>query len=162
MKTRNILIVAGIGLLAYWWWKGMGKKQLETKDLSNNNPLGATPVAEVIPAKDVLLKSPVTVDDLSSKQAANRRAGRKVRVKNDRVVLPVQTEPIKEEVVMPRTNLLPNLYSDNIGLTVERSTIVHTTSDYQNFSGNTTNIQQACKCNSKSGQKYRTNIPQLP
>ena len=139
----------------------MGKKPVETKDLTNKEPLGGTPIAAVIPAKDVLLKSPVTVDDLSSKEAANIRAGRMVRLRNERVVPSVQPNPSKEEIVMKRTNLLPNLYADNIGLPVERSTIVHATTDYQNFSGNTSNIQDACRCNKKV-QKYRTNIPQLP
>ena len=159
MKTRNVLIVGGLALLAYYLWRGTGKKPLLTKGMTNKEPLGGG--AKVLPAKDVMLPAPVTVNDLSSREAATRRERIKARVRNPRVVLPAERAEVKEEVVVQRTNLLPNAYNDNVGLPVERATIVHTTAAFQNFSGNTATIQDVCRCIDKQ-PKYRSALPKMP
>lgn len=163
MKTRNILILAGLGLLGYYWWKSKQNKPLIAKDLTNNNPLGsgAAPTPVVIPEQEALLKDPLTVEDLSNKNAY-KRGGKMVVTRRARVVMPKQQPIIKEPIIGQPINLVPNVYGDNINLPIERSREVFVQGGYQNFTGSTNDIQNACKCNKQNKQRYRLNIPQLP
>lgn len=161
MKTRDVLIVGGIAVLLYYFWYRGRKKPVVVADLTNKNPLGGGAAPTEVPAVEVTLKQPLTVEDMPNKNAV-RGAGRKATVRNARKVSPQAQPPMKEPIFMPRNNAIPNAYNDNIGLTVERPTIVHQAGDYQNFVGNTTSIQCACKTDKKRTQRYRTNLPQLP
>jgi hypothetical protein len=160
MKTSDVLLIAGIGVLA-WWLLGR-KKPLEAKDMTNTKPLGSGAAPTEIPAVDAMVKSPVTVEDLSSRRGANQRDKKSVRIRNPRVVKAVENPVVKGSLTIERTNVNPSVYNDEIGLTIEKPTIVHATSDYQNFIGNTSSIQKVCRCTSKTDKRYRTNLPQMP
>lgn len=161
MKTREVLLVGGVAVLLYYLWYTNRKKPLLVSDMPNKNPLGSGAAPTEIPAVDVTLKQPLMADDLSSKTAVVGN-GRKVRVRNPRVVIPAEKPVEKKPIFMPTNNAVPNAYNDTVGLPVEKLTIVHQAGDYQNFVGNTTNIQCACANNKKRTQRYRTNLPQLP
>lgn len=161
MKTRDVLIVGDIAVLLYYFWNRGRKKPVLVADMTNKSPLGSGAAPTEVPAVEVTLKQPLTVEDMPNKNAI-RGAGQRARIRNPRVVLPVEQTPIKQPIFMPRNNAIPNAYNDNIGLTVERPTIVHQAGDYQNFVGNTSSIQCACKTDKKRTQRYKTNLPQLP
>jgi len=160
MKTRNVLVIAGLGLLWYLWYSNKSKKPVTVDDLSNKNPLGGGAAPTIIPAVDVLLKNPVTVADLSNKNA-NNNGGVIARVRNARQVIPAERPPLKEPLYGQPTNLLPNEYNDNIGVPIRKNSWSGR-QDFQNFSGSTTDIQKACRCNSKNKQRYSLDIPKLP
>jgi len=162
MKTRNFLVVAGgLGLLWYLWYTNKSKKPVTVADLGNKNPIGGGGAPTVIPAVDVLLKNPVTVADLSNKNA-NNNGSVTARVRNARRVIPAERPPLKEPLYGQPTNLLPNAYNDNIGLPIQRDRGTFVYNDFQNFSGSTTDIQKACRCNSKNKKRYSLDIPKLP
>jgi hypothetical protein len=161
MKTRNVLLLGAAIALGYFYWNNWRKKNVKVADLTNKNPLGSGAAPTEIPAVDVTVKKPVTADDLTNKNAYRNQLVKK-RVKNPRAVIPPPPSGEKAPVYLRSENAVPNTNSTNIGKTVERDRLVEGNVDYQNFMGDTTNIQCACKKNKSTAKIYKSSLPQLP
>jgi len=154
MKTRNILLVAGVGLLAWWFLKNK-KKPLTKEDLSAGQGGSPAPLlkgngAPEAPAASTL-KQPLTVDDLSKKQTVA------LEIKN--YVVPVLEKPtLKEPIAIPATNLVPNMYDRGVGQPLPMNDQY-----YASFAGVCSeNMESACKCTSQRKEKFKLDLPKLP
>jgi hypothetical protein len=154
MKTRNILLLAGVGYLAWLYFRNK-KKPLKAEDLSagkNGSPApllkgNGAPEAPTSPA----LKQPITVDDLSMKVTPVFDV--------QPMAMPILEKPaLREPIVMPATNLIPNTYDRGVGQPLPMNDQY-----YASFAGVCSeNIESACKCAGQRKEKYKLDIPKLP
>lgn len=154
MKTRDILIIAGLGYLA--WYLLKGKKPLMKEDLSAGKGGSPSPTikgsgAPTPPPVMGGLKTPVTVEDLSLKV--------KPAFVPQEYVMPTLEKPtLREPIEIPATNLVPNIYDRGVNAPLA-------TKDqyYASFAGTCSeNMESACKCASTRKEKYKLDIPKLP
>jgi hypothetical protein len=155
MKSRDILLLAGIGLLA-WYLLRDKKKPLMKEDLSAGKGGSDAPPFKGGEDKKPspyppyrLRKNPLQVDDFSKKQPVF------VTPKLD--VMPDVLKPeLKEPISMPAANLIPNVYDRGVNQPLPDKY-------YASFAGTCSeNIQSACKCTSKKSEKYQIDLPKLP
>ena len=140
MKTRTIVGIGAIALLAYLLLRKKKGMNLSDIKVDKNAPAPATPTASLTVVKSDapvnLKKSPVLIED--------------IRV------------PVKEPIYIAPINAIPNEYDRGVGqpLTVAAN---GRQESYYNMSGYCSeNVQNACKCSSEKKGKYTLDIPQLP
>jgi len=140
MKTRTIVGIGAIALLAYLLLKKKKGVNLSDIKVDKNAPAPLTPTASLTVVKGDapvnLKKSPVLIED--------------IRV------------PVKEPIYIAPINAIPNVYDRGVGqpLTVAAN---GRQESYYNMSGYCSeNVQNACKCSSEKKGKYTLDIPQLP
>lgn len=156
MKTRNILLFAGLGLLAWYFLKNK-KIPLMAEDLSAGSGGSAAPTLkgngapEPVAQLNAGLKQPLTVDDLSKKVTP-------VIPAKD-LVLPVLEKPaLREPVEIAPVNLMPNAYDRGVNQPLPLNDQY-----YASFAGVCSeNMESACKCTSQRKEKYMLDIPKLP
>ncbi len=153
MKSRDILLLAGVGLLA-WWLLRDKKKPLMKEDLSAGKGGSDAPPFKGAQDKKApnpyrLRKNPISVDDLSKKQPVF------VTPKLD--VMPDVLKPeLKEPISIPAANLIPNVYDRGVNQPLPDQY-------YASFAGVCSeDIQSACKCTSTKSEKYQIDLPKLP
>lgn len=154
MKTRNILLLAGVGYLAWLYFRNK-KKPLKAEDLSagkNGSPApllkgNGAPQAPAMPT----VKQALTVDDLSKKVAQD------LPVKN--LVTPEILKPtFKKPIDIPATNLIPSVYDRGVGQPLPMNDQY-----YASFAGVCSeNMESACKCVAGKKEKYQLDLPKLP
>lgn len=140
MKTRTIVGIGAIALLAYLLLKKKKGVNLSDIKVDKNAPAPLTPTASLTVVKGDapvnLKKSPVLIED--------------IRV------------PVKEPIYIAPINAIPNVYDRGVGqpLTVAAN---GRQESYYNMSGYCSeNVQNACKCSAGKTGKYTLDIPQLP
>ena len=155
MKTRDIIIVAGLGLLAYYLLMGK-KKPLMKEDLPAGSGGSKAPLlkgngAPEAPVKSPAQKTPLTVEDLSLKI--------KPSLPVQEYVMPTLEKPtLKEPISIPANNLIPNVYDRGVN-----QPMAVNDQYYASFAGNCSeNMQNACKCASTRKEKFKLDIPKLP
>ena len=156
MKTRDILLVAGIGLLAWYLLKGK-KTPLKVQDLtagSGGSPapaLKGNGAPEPVAKLNAGLKQPLTVEDF------NKKVTPVIPPKD--FVLPVLEKPaLREPVKIAPVNLIPNVYDRGVN-----QPLGETDQFYASFAGVCSeNMESACKCTSERREKYKLDIPKLP
>ena len=140
MKTRTLVGLGAIALLAYLLLRK--KKGVELSDIKvdKNAPAPSTPTAAVSVSKSDapvnLKKSPVLIED--------------IRV------------PVKDPIYIAPINAIPSVYDRGVGqpLTIAAN---GNKEAYYNMSGYCSeNVQNACKCTQERTGKYKLDIPQLP
>lgn len=155
MKTRDIVIIAGLGLLAYYLLKR--KKPLMKEDLPAGSGGSKAPLIKGSGAPEApknsspALKSPVTLEDLSLKV--------KPALATQEYVMPSLEKPaLRVPVSIPATNLIPDVYDRGVNQSLP-------TKDqyYASFAGACSeSMESACKCASTRKEKYKLDIPKLP
>lgn len=156
MKTRDILLVAGIGILAWYLLKGK-KSPLKVQDLTAGSGGSAAPslkgngAPEPVAQLNSGLKQPLTVEDLSKKVTP-------VIPAKD-LVLPVLDKPtLKEPLEIAPVNLIPNVYDRGVNQPLPLNDQY-----YASFAGVCSeNMESACKCTSERKEKFKLDIPKLP
>jgi hypothetical protein len=152
MKSRDILLLAGIGLLA-WYLLRDKKKPLMKEDLSAGKGGSDSPTFKGAEDKKIsqkpARKRPISVGDLSKKQP--------ISIPTKLEVMPDVLKPeLKEPILMPAANLIPNVYDRGVNQPLGDQY-------YASFAGTCSeNIQNACKCTSTKKEKYQIDIPKLP
>jgi hypothetical protein len=154
MKTRDILLIAGLGYLA--WYLLKGKKPLMKEDLSAGKGGSPSPTmkgsgAPQAPATLGGFKKPVTVDDLSLQL--------KPVMQPQEFVMPTLEKPaLREPIEIPATNLIPNVYDRGVNAPLPMNDKY-----YASFAGTcSSSMENACKCASTRKDKYQIDLPKLP
>ena len=140
MKTRTIVGIGAIALLAYLLLKKKKGVNLSDIKVDKNAPAPPTPTASLTVVKGDapvnLKKSPVLIED--------------IRV------------PVKEPIYIAPINAIPNVYDRGVGQPLSIAANGRQESFY-NMSGYCSeNVQNACKCSAGKTGKYTLDIPQLP
>ena len=140
MKTRTIVGIGAIALLAYLLLKKKKGVNLSDIKVDKNAPAPLTPTASLTVVKGDapvnLKKSPVLIED--------------IRV------------PVKEPIYIAPINAIPNVYDRGVGQPLSIAANGRQESFY-NMSGYCSeNVQNACKCSAGKTGKYTLDIPQLP
>lgn len=140
MKTRTIVGIGAIALLAYLLLKKKKGVNLSDIKVDKNAPAPPTPTASLTVVKGDapvnLKKSPVLIED--------------IRV------------PVKEPIYIAPINAIPNVYDRGVGQPLSTAANGRQESFY-NMSGYCSeNVQNACKCSAGKTGKYTLDIPQLP
>lgn len=155
MKTRDILLLAGVGLLA-WWYLKKKDKPLMKEDLSAGQGGSPKPTfvgdASPKPVPPIgIAKAPITVEDLSLKL--------KQTIPTSEYVMPVLEKPtLREPISIPATNLIPNIYDRGVN-----QPLAPNDQYYASFAGSCSeDLQTACKCATTKKEKYKLDIPKLP
>lgn len=140
MKTRTLVGIGAIALLAYLLLRKKKGVNLSDIKVDKDAPAPATPTASLTVVKSDapvnLKKSPVLIED--------------IRV------------PVKEPIYIAPINAIPNVYDRGVGqpLTIAAN---GRQESYYNMSGYCSeNVQNACKCTAGRTGKYTLDIPQLP
>lgn len=133
MKTKDILLVGGVALIAYLLLRRR-KRPMVVSDIKTTVS-APTPAPSVKAAfNDVLRKNPVVVEDI--------------------------VVPVKKPIMIPATNLIPNIYDRGVGQAVDFGA---SGERYYNMSGICSeNVAEACKCSVKTKESYKLDIPTLP
>ena len=149
MKKETLFVVALAGVLAYLYFMKKDKKQDVVKP-ADINPQPKPSIPKL--ATNPVVKSPVTVDDLSKKPVpADKYAYTEV--------MDIKRPEIKEPVVIEPINLIPNIYDRGVGAKLN----INPDQMYASFSGQCSeNIQTACRCVKSKDSRYKLDIPQLP
>jgi hypothetical protein len=140
MKTRTIVGIGVIALLAYLLLRKKKGVNLSDIKVDKNAPAPPTPTASLTVVKGDapvnLKKSPVLIED--------------IRV------------PVKEPIYIAPINAIPNVYDRGVGQPLSIAANGRQESFY-NMSGYCSeNVQNACKCSAGKTGKYTLDIPQLP
>jgi hypothetical protein len=140
MKTRTIVGIGAIALLAYLLLRKKKGVNLSDIKVDKNAPAPPTPTASLTVVKGDapvnLKKSPVLIED--------------IRV------------PVKEPIYIAPINAIPNVYDRGVGQPLSIAANGRQESFY-NMSGYCSeNVQNACKCSAGKTGKYTLDIPQLP
>ena len=140
MKTRTIVGIGAIALLAYLLLRKKKGVNLSDIKVDKNAPAPLTPTASLTVVKGDapvnLKKSPVLIED--------------IRV------------PVKEPIYIAPINAIPNVYDRGVGQPLSIAANGRQESFY-NMSGYCSeNVQNACKCSAGKTGKYTLDIPQLP
>ena len=133
MKTKDILLLGGVALVAYLLLRRR-KRPMMASDIKTTVS-APTPAPTVKAAfNDVLKKNPVVVEDI--------------------------VVPIKKPIVVPATNLIPNIYDRGVGQPVDFDS---SGERYYNMSGVCwESVSNACQCSLKDKQSFKLDIPTLP
>jgi hypothetical protein len=140
MKTRTIVGIGAIALLAYLLLRKKKGVNLSDIKVDKNAPAPPTPTASLTVVKGDapvnLKKSPVLIED--------------IRV------------PVKEPIYIAPINAIPNVYDRGVGQPLSIAANGRQESFY-NMSGYCSeNVQNACRCSAGRTGKYTLDIPQLP
>jgi hypothetical protein len=140
MKTRTIVGIGVIALLAYLLLRKKKGVNLSDIKVDKNAPAPPTPTASLTVVKGDapvnLKKSPVLIED--------------IRV------------PVKEPIYIAPINAIPNVYDRGVGQPLSIAANGRQESFY-NMSGYCSeNVQNACRCSAGRTGKYTLDIPQLP
>jgi hypothetical protein len=140
MKTRTIVGLGAVALLAYLLLRKKKGVQLSDIKVDKNAPAPSTPTASVTVVKSdapVNLKSsPVLIEDIKV--------------------------PVKRPIYIPAINSIPNVYDRGVGQPLDMAANASKESFY-NMSGYCSeNLQNACRCSAARTGKYTLDIPQLP
>jgi hypothetical protein len=140
MKTRTIVGIGAIALLAYLLLRKKKGVELSNIKVDKNAPAPPTPTASLTVVKSdapVNLKSsPILLEDIKV--------------------------PVKEPIFIPATNSIPNVYDRGVGQPLAFSANGNQESFY-NMSGYCSeNVQNACRCSAGRTGKYTLDVPQLP
>jgi hypothetical protein len=140
MKTRTIVGIGAIALLAYLLLRKKKGVNLSDIKVDKNAPAPPAPTASLTVVKGDapvnLKKSPVLIED--------------IRV------------PVKEPIYIAPINAIPNVYDRGVGQPLSIAANGRQESFY-NMSGYCSeNVQNACKCSAGKTGKYTLDIPQLP
>jgi hypothetical protein len=140
MKTRTLVGIGVIALLAYLLLRKKKGVNLSDIKVDKNAPAPPTPTASLTVVKGDapvnLKKSPVLIED--------------IRV------------PVKEPIYIAPINAIPNVYDRGVGQPLSIAANGRQESFY-NMSGYCSeNVQNACKCSAGKTGKYTLDIPQLP
>jgi hypothetical protein len=140
MKTRTIVGIGAIALLAYLLLRKKKGVNLSDIKVDKNAPAPPTPTASLTVVKGDapvnLKKSPVLIED--------------IRV------------PVKEPIYIAPINAIPNVYDRGVGQPLSIAANGRQESFY-NMSGYCSeNLQNACRCSAARTGKYTLDIPQLP
>lgn len=155
MKSRDILVLAVIGLAAYYLLMGK-KKPLKKEDLPAGSGGSAAPVikgtgAPQAPTSNGGQKTPVTVQDLSKRT-------KPTFVPTDYVMPDIEKPALKQPIEIPALNLIPNVYDRGVN-----QPLPNRDQYYASFAGQCSeDIQTACKCASNKTEKFKIDIPKLP
>ena len=154
MKTRDIVIIAGLGLLAYYLL--MRKKPLMKEDLpagsgGSKSPVFSGKASPTPPTNTGGVKQPVTVEDLSLKI-------KPALVPQEYVMHTLEKPALRVPVSIPATNLIPSVYDREINKPMPVNDQF-----YASFAGACSeSMESACKCASTRKEKYKLDIPKLP
>lgn len=155
MKTRDILLIGGLGVLAYYLLTRK-KPDLTKEDLSagkGGSPKPTFPSQPKLatPPLNPNAKQPITVEDLSLKI--------KPVIPTQEYVMPQLEKPtLREPILIPATNLIPSVYDREVN-----QPIAPNDQYYASFAGTCSeDMQSACKCASTRKEKYQLDIPKLP
>lgn len=140
MKTRTIVGIGAIALLAYLLLRKKKGVNLSDIKVDKNAPAPATPTASLTVVKSDapvnLKKSPVLIEDIKV--------------------------PVKDPVYIAPINAIPNVYDRGVGQPLSIAANGRQESFY-NMSGYCSeNVQNACRCTAERTGKYTLDIPQLP
>jgi hypothetical protein len=152
MKSRDILLIAEIGLAAYYLLMGK-KKPLKKEDMPAGKGGSDAPVFKggSLPTYQSRPTTPVTVDDLSKKV-------KPAFVKTDYVMPDIVKPAYKEPIQMPALNLVPNIYDRGVNQPLPNKDAY-----YASFAGQCSeDMQTACACASARKEKFSIDIPKLP
>lgn len=153
MKSRDILLITVIGLVAYYLLMGK-KKPLKKEDMPAGKGGSATPVFKGNGAPQPQPRptpTVVTVDDLSKKV-------KPAFVQTDYVMPDIEKPAYKEPIQMPALNLVPNIYDRGVNQPLPNKDAY-----YASFAGQCSeDIQTACACASTKKEKFSIDIPKLP
>ena len=152
MKTKDILLLAGVGFLAWWLLRGK-KAPLKKEDIPAGKGGSNAPTFDGPKEKEYKYsparKNPLLVGDMNKKSPAYINP--KLQVMPD-IIKPELKEPIS----MPANNLIPSVYDRGVNQPLPDQY-------YASFAGTCSeNIQSACKCTSSKNEKYQIDIPKLP
>jgi hypothetical protein len=145
MNRNTLLTVAVIGLVAYF----LLRKPKEAKEIGQSPEDAGT--NKTVEGVDAGTKAQTT----ATLKAKGVRVPKKRRVLLEEIVVP------KEPIVIPPSNLIPNVYSRGVNqpLPIEVSA---NGERYFNMSGTCSeNIQTACKCTAKTKERYKLDIPNI-
>jgi len=155
MKSRDILLIAVIGLAAYYLLMGK-KKPLKKEDLPAGSGGSKAPTmkgtgAPTSPTGNGGQKSPVTVDDLSKRV-------KPAFVATDYVMPQIEKPALRKPVEIQALNVIPSVYDRGVN-----QPLANKDQYYASFAGQCSeDIQNACKCASTKKEKFQIDIPKLP
>lgn len=133
MKTKDILLLGGVALLAYLLLRRR-KRPVMASDIKTTVSAPTPAPSAAAAFNDVLRKNPVVVEDI--------------------------VVPVKKPIVIPATNLIPNIYDRGVGQPVD---IGAGGERYYNMSGICSeSVASACKCTVETKESYKLDIPTLP
>lgn len=133
MKNRDILLLGGAALLAYLLLRRKKRPMMASDIKTTVSAPTPAPTAKAA-FSSVLKKNPVVVEDI--------------------------VVPVKKPIMIPATNLIPNIYDRGVGQDVDFGA---SGEKYYNMSGICSeNVAQACNCSVKNKESYKLDIPTLP
>ena len=133
MKTKDILLLGGVALLAYLLLRRR-KRPVMASDIKTTVSAPTPAPSAAAAFNDVLKKNPVVVEDI--------------------------VVPVKKPIVIPATNLIPNIYDRGVGQPVALGAGGER---YYNMSGICSeSVASACKCTVETKESYKLDIPTLP
>lgn len=133
MKNRDILLLGGVALLAYLLLRRR-KRPMVVSDIKTTVSAPTPAPSAKAAFNDVLKKNPVLVEDI--------------------------VVPVKKPIMIPATNLIPNVYDRGVGKDVDFGA---SGEKYYNMSGICSeSVAQACNCSVKNKESYKLDIPTLP
>ena len=139
MKTRTIVGLGAVVLLAYLLLRKKKGVELSNIKVDKNAPAPSTPTASVTVVKS---DSPVNL-------------------KSSTVLLEDIKVPIKNPIFIPAINVIPNVYDRGVGQPLAFSGNRSQESFY-NMSGYCSeNVHNACRCSVARTGKYTLDVPQL-
>jgi hypothetical protein len=130
----------------------MRNKDLALKDLKSNKPEDT-----LTPKPRLKKKVDLSINDLQNPNVKFVKASKKPRVKIEE-----PTVGLKEPVIVPPVNLIPNIYDRGVG----RELLVGFNGEQSGFYNNmppdcTHSLEAACRCATKTSPKYKLDIPGL-
>lgn len=156
MKSRDILLIAVIGLVAYYLLMGK-KKPLKKEDLPAGSGGSKAPLLRGSGAPQAprnpspALKSPLTVQDFSL-QIKPAFATR------DYVMPQIEKPALRQPIEIQALNVIPSVYDREVN-----QPLPNKDQHYASFAGQCSeDIQTACKCASTKKEKFEIDIPKLP
>lgn len=133
MKNRDILLLGGVALLAYLLLRRKKRPMMASDIKTTVSAPTPAPTAKAA-FSSVLKKNPVVVEDI--------------------------VVPVKKPIMIPATNLIPNIYDRGVGQDVDFGA---SGEKYYNMSGICSeSVAQACNCSVKNKESYKLDIPTLP